>query len=150
MLISRSTCAPRLESSCSSNTLMKEDSGYRMESSDFCRLGSIKYLEFFPSFFFLFFFYFFIHVWKFQNGSTLWKCPSSPGERQSFAKLLFQAISSAEKFSGSSFPFARYSFSFFPPFTFLSLSLFRIFPILDALHHPSLPPLNGTSSRFLH
>lgn len=67
MLISRSTCAPRLESSCSSNTLMKEDSGYRMESSDFCRLGSIKYLEFFPSFFFLFFF---IFSSTFENSRT--------------------------------------------------------------------------------
>lgn len=67
MLISRSTCAPRLESSCSSNTLMKEDSGYRMESSDFYRLGSIKYLEFFPSFFFLFFF---IFSSTFENSRT--------------------------------------------------------------------------------
>lgn len=38
-----------------------------MESSDFCRLGSIKYLEFFPSFFFLFFF---IFSSTFENSRT--------------------------------------------------------------------------------
>ena len=130
MLISRSTCAPRLESSCSSNTLMKEDSGYRKYSygkQRFLPAWFDKISRIFSFFLLPFFFFFFF---------PLLKIP----ERVHFLEIQRLLISLCPLFLLFLLPF----------YVSLSLSLFRIFPILDALHHPSLPPLNGTSSRFLH
>lgn len=155
MLISRSTCAPRLESSCSSNTLMKEDSGYRKYSygkQRFLPAWFDKISRIFS--FFLLPFFFFIFSSTFENSRTgplYGNVPRAQAKGKALLSCCSKQFLARKNLAAPHFPLPAIPSLSSPLLRFsLSLSLFRIFPILDALHHPSLPPLNGTSSRFLH